>query len=632
MTTLLTTTIPPTYIGTDTVSLPIGKYHIAIQLRFTVFGELLEYDCPAIELPEAALKLTFTAEDLKLIHAEIEYLPYRLMLMAFQYKTVSNMQVCGIWQPVMAKLKQLQQSKHLKHLNLPVTHEFAEELKVWLTQKNKYVNFRMIFDGKAINFRNLPRSPHIEIPVLTYHLFTGKDGQTRQKAVELMEKLGSNRAVEPLLAALSDKYSHVRAAAAKGLGKLEDIRAVEPLIALLSDSSAEVQANVVLALGKLKDARAVEPLIPFLTAGPLDIRNHAAVALGNIADARAVEPLITALSSTFQRMRTSVIGALSKMKDERVLDLLISALRDKSFSVRNASVWGLGHLGDARALVPLISALNDKKIEVRKSAAFSLGMLGDARATEPLTKLLGSKNTSLRSVAMEALGKIGRAKPPSTEEVSKQDNDIEEGKESVSPVNNTVKDRLIWSLIVSAGDKNFNARSIAINSLGKSKNSLAFEPLLAAMKDKYSSVRCSAATALGNLRDVRAVPVLLTALKDKSMEVRYCSANSLAKFDDTRAVAPIITLALKSKSLSYQGAINTFTAKCKDVALPLLIRALANKKYKTRTRAVWLLGALGDTRALPLLTGSLSKEKSITCKKAKLNVIAYLEKLNNKGG
>jgi len=68
------------------------------------------------------------------------------------------------------------------------------------------------------------------------------------------------------------------------------------------------------------------------------------------------------------------------------------------------------------------------------------------------------------------------------------------------------------------------------------------------------------------------------------------------------------------------------------VALPLLIRALANKKYKTRTRAVWLLGALGDTRALPLLTGSLSKEKSITCKKAKLNVIAYLEKLNNKGG
>ncbi len=112
MPTLLTTVIPSSYIGTEIVSLNIGKHPIDVQLRFTVFGELLEYDCPAIELPEAALKLTFTAEDLKLIQAEIEYLPYRLMLMAFVYRNTDDLSTIGNWQPVMAKLIQLRQANN----------------------------------------------------------------------------------------------------------------------------------------------------------------------------------------------------------------------------------------------------------------------------------------------------------------------------------------------------------------------------------------------------------------------------------------------------------------------------------------------------------------------------------------
>jgi HEAT repeat protein len=41
--------------------------------------------------------------------------------------------------------------------------------------------------------------------------------------------------VEPLIAALKDENSDVRQAAAKALGKIGDPRAVEPLIAALSD-------------------------------------------------------------------------------------------------------------------------------------------------------------------------------------------------------------------------------------------------------------------------------------------------------------------------------------------------------------------------------------------------------------
>jgi len=58
-------------------------------------------------------------------------------------------------------------------------------------------------------------------------------------------------AVEPLIQALKDGYSHVREGAAKALGEIGDIRAVEPLIQALKDEDSDVRKIAAEALGKM---------------------------------------------------------------------------------------------------------------------------------------------------------------------------------------------------------------------------------------------------------------------------------------------------------------------------------------------------------------------------------------------
>ena len=103
----------------------------------------------------------------------------------------------------------------------------------------------------------------------------------RKNAVEALGKIGDNRAVEPLIAALNDSDSDVREYAADALGEIGDKRAVEPLIVALRDSNDNVRNNSVWALGKIGDKRAVEPLIASLKDSD-SVRSEAAIALVTI--------------------------------------------------------------------------------------------------------------------------------------------------------------------------------------------------------------------------------------------------------------------------------------------------------------------------------------------------------------
>ena len=63
--------------------------------------------------------------------------------------------------------------------------------------------------------------------------------------------MGDQRAVAPLIEALSDDELWVRRAAAKALGLMGDQRAVAPLIEALSDKESEVREAAEAALKEL---------------------------------------------------------------------------------------------------------------------------------------------------------------------------------------------------------------------------------------------------------------------------------------------------------------------------------------------------------------------------------------------
>ena len=175
-------------------------------------------------------------------------------------------------------------------------------------------------------------------------------GTKADQAVEELAKIGTP-AVEPLISALenTDLIYH----AAEALGKIGDRRAVEPLIAVLTDShECEHYDSVVRALGEIGDARAVLPLVEAIEGSNPNrqflsdqsdwgmyssyIKNRfidtAIEALSKIDDPKAIEPLMQVFKSYKGKNRPylqkALINAMSNTGDPRAIDIL-SAARDE---------------------------------------------------------------------------------------------------------------------------------------------------------------------------------------------------------------------------------------------------------------------------------------------------------------
>ncbi|MGB3401108.1 MAG: HEAT repeat domain-containing protein, partial [Microcoleaceae cyanobacterium] len=136
-------------------------------------------------------------------------------------------------------------------------------------------------------------------------------------------EIGSEVAVEPLIAALEHEDIFVRRSAARALGEIGSEVAVEPLIAALEHEDSDIRSNAASALGEIGSEVAVEALITALEDEDSDIRSNAASALGEIGSEVAVEALITALENEDSDIRSNAAEALGQMGTAEVLKQLI---------------------------------------------------------------------------------------------------------------------------------------------------------------------------------------------------------------------------------------------------------------------------------------------------------------------
>ena len=105
----------------------------------------------------------------------------------------------------------------------------------------------------------------------------------RRDAARTLARMGEPRALEPLLAALSDKDRYVCRAAIKALGELGDVGALARLTDLLSDPDAEVRREAAGALGEIGDPSAVPALTKAAKDPSFSVGNAAQRALDKIA-------------------------------------------------------------------------------------------------------------------------------------------------------------------------------------------------------------------------------------------------------------------------------------------------------------------------------------------------------------
>jgi HEAT repeat protein len=225
------------------------------------------------------------------------------------------------------------------------------------------------------------------------------DGLVQRKVIEVLGELGDERAVDVLNGILltrrtgeqdnkarhfrrgdSEDWESVRGAAAEALGKIGSEKAIRPLLCALKDSMSKCHYHAAQALARLGAQLDSETAVEALT--------------GDL------------LKSGDDWMRFAVSEALGKYRPKRAVELLIRTLKDKTNSARHVAAEALGKIGDVRAVEPLIDALKDKQWYVRRDAAEALGRLCAGRAVEPLIDVLKDKNWDVRRAATEALRRI----------------------------------------------------------------------------------------------------------------------------------------------------------------------------------------------------------------------------------
>ncbi|MFO8101204.1 MAG: HEAT repeat domain-containing protein, partial [Dehalococcoidia bacterium] len=189
----------------------------------------------------------------------------------------------------------------------------------------------------------------------------------REAALRALKRICKRVSEDSVLGNLEDEDFEVRYHVISALGRMGSKKAVEPLlITATEDECGCVRSEAICALGRIGDPQAVEPLINLLEDSDPSLQGLIAEALGNIRDARALEPLIGIFKYEKRGPYAEVAEALGKLGGERSLEVLLEALNHDDWHMREAAAMGLGILADERASDPLITAHNRILEEVRQ--------------------------------------------------------------------------------------------------------------------------------------------------------------------------------------------------------------------------------------------------------------------------
>lgn len=213
-----------------------------------------------------------------------------------------------------------------------------------------------------------------------------------------------------LLSILHDPESgaRMRWAILQALELSEQQIPLEALVAALRDKESYVRTAAALALSRQNERIPVEPLMEALQDEDSEVRAAAARALSRLGARIPVEPLVEALQDEDSEVRVAAVWALSELGERMPVDLLIEALQDKDRHVRHAAVGALGTLGELMPVEPLIAALFDNYKRVRLDA---LEALGERVPIELLPRLLQVEVDSVRQTTVRLLGWLGERAP-----------------------------------------------------------------------------------------------------------------------------------------------------------------------------------------------------------------------------
>lgn len=233
----------------------------------------------------------------------------------------------------------------------------------------------------------------------------------RNQAVRMLARLGSEKAVTPLIDSLSDIRDSVRAAARDSLAGMGE-PALEPLTALCRGKILHqpvARRYAIQALGKIGGDRAIDTLVYCLNDKYYYVREYAVNELTRFGD-KAVPRLLDALKSQDDALRVEVINCLDAFGNIDVTEPFAQLLKDPAERIRVAVVRVLAQKKEVKMVDQLIEALKDPYDGVRSEAAVAFTHIRVPRAVEPLMAMLDDPSPFARNRAIDALGNCGDPK------------------------------------------------------------------------------------------------------------------------------------------------------------------------------------------------------------------------------
>jgi len=181
-----------------------------------------------------------------------------------------------------------------------------------------------------------------------------------QSAVNALAEIGEP-AVEPLIRILKDR----------------------------SIKTWSVQARAITVLEKIGTERAVGAIVDSLndTQSNQYVRGFAAIALGQTGLVEMIKPLETGLQDEKQFVRWKCTQALGMLGHRKCVDTLYPALRDEDQYVRAAAAQALGHMKSKEAGDVLVNAFRDEHWLVRLNARDAMVEIGEPAAGRLIEEL-----------------------------------------------------------------------------------------------------------------------------------------------------------------------------------------------------------------------------------------------------
>jgi HEAT repeat protein len=188
--------------------------------------------------------------------------------------------------------------------------------------------------------------------------FSDPDCYVRKSAVEAVPSIDQADIIKALVQCLSDEEINVRESAVIALEKGRDADTViDVLSAALNDSHWNVRRESVEVIARVGGQRAVEPLRKMLKDKDPEVRLTALVGLADLADEGVVESVVGALTDPDVSVQLEALDIAGKFGTPFILPLLeqVGAREDASMMIKQAAASAQNRIRAREAKEPALT-------------------------------------------------------------------------------------------------------------------------------------------------------------------------------------------------------------------------------------------------------------------------------------